>query len=270
MTAQAIAGQAPARGTLSQRLAGKIAVVTGAGSGIGEGCAKMFARHGARVVGVDIDRAAAERARAELAQEGLDFAVRQADLTDPEAVAALVAGIAADEGGIDVLVNAAAVADFVWIAEMDYDRHWRRTLAGELDTVFLMCKAAWPHLVASGRGASIVNLASVNAYVALKGSAALAHTAGKGGVLAMTRQLAMEGAPHGIRANSISPGMIVTGATRPVLERPDFVAAVKDKLMLDRLGQPDDIAWAAVYLASDEASFVTGADFHVDGGALAW
>jgi NAD(P)-dependent dehydrogenase (short-subunit alcohol dehydrogenase family) len=262
--------QAPAQGKLSDRLAGKVAIVTGAGSGIGEGCAKMFARHGARVAAVDIDRAALERARAALREEGLDFALHQADLTDPGAVGDLVAGIGAEFGRIDVLVNAAAVADFVWIEEMDYERHWRRTLTGELDTVFLMCKAAWPHLAASGGGASIVNLASVNAYVALKGSAALAHTAGKGGVLSMTRQLAMEGAPHGIRANSISPGMIVTGATKPVLEKPEFVAAVKDKLMLDRLGQPEDIAWMAVYLASDESTYVTGADFRVDGGALAW
>ena len=261
--------QAPARGKLSERLVGKVAVVTGAGSGIGEGCARMFARHAARVVAVDIDLAAVEHARAELNDEGLDFAVRQADLTDPGGVSDLVSGIAAEFGRIDVLVNAAAVADFVWIEEMDYERHWRRTLTGELDTVFLMCKAAWPHLSASGR-ASIVNLASVNAYVALRNSPALAHTAGKGGVLAMTRQLAMEGAPHGIRANSISPGMIVTGATRPVLERTEFVAAVKDKLMLDRLGQPEDIAWMAVYLASDESTYVTGADFRVDGGALAW
>ena len=99
---------------------------------------------------------------------------------------------------------------------------------------------------------------------------ALAHTAGKGGVLAMTRQLAMEGAPHRIRANSISPGMIVTGATRPVLERPELLASVKDKLMVDRLGKPDDIAWGAVYLASDEAGYVTGTDLSIDGGALAW
>ena len=167
------------------------------------------------------------------------------------------------------MVNAAAFADFVWIEDMDYERHWRHTLTGELDTVFLVCKAAWPHLKARGGGA-IINFASANAYVALKQSPALAHTAGKGGVLAMTRQLAMEGAPHRIRANSISPGLIVTGATRPVLERPEFLAAVKDKLMLDRLGRPEDIAWGAVYLASDEAGFVTGTDLSIDGGALAW
>ncbi|MQB45926.1 SDR family oxidoreductase [Rhizobium sp. ICMP 5592] len=257
------------RGKLSDRLKDKVAIVTGAGSGIGQGCALMFARHGARVVAVDIDAGAVETTRAQIRAEGLDLTPRQADLTKPSDVAALVEGVAAEFGGIDILLNAAAVADFVWIEDMDYERHWRRTLTGELDTVFLMCKAAWPHLSARSGGA-ILNFGSANAYVALKNSPALAHTAGKGGVLAMTRQLAMEGSPHGIRANSISPGMIVTAATRPVLDRPELLAAVKEKLMVGRLGQPDDIAWAAVYLASDEAAYVTGADFRIDGGALAW
>ncbi|MGV1862508.1 SDR family oxidoreductase [Agrobacterium rhizogenes] len=257
------------RGKLSDRLKDKVAIVTGAGSGIGQGCALMFARHGARVVAVDIDEDAVETTRAQIDAEGLDLTPRQADLTKPSDVAALVDGVATEFGGVDILLNAAAVADFVWIEDMDYERHWRRTLTGELDTVFLMCKAVWPHLSARSGGA-IINFGSANAYVALKNSPALAHTAGKGGVLAMTRQLAMEGAPHGIRANSISPGMIVTAATRPVLDRPELLAAVQEKLMVGRLGQPDDIAWAAVYLASDEAAYVTGADFRIDGGALAW
>lgn len=257
-----------ARGKLSQRLAGKTAVVTGAGNGIGQGCALMFARHGADVFAVDVDMAAAEGTRRLARAEGLDLEPLRADLTDPGEVAALFDDIGARADGVQALVNAAAVADFVWIEEMDYERHWRRTIAGELDTVFLACKAAWPLLRKSG--GSIINFASANAWVALKGSAALAHTAGKGGVLAMTRQLAMEGAPHRIRANTISPGMIVTAATRPVLDDPAFLAEVKAKLMLDRLGQPEDIGWLATYLASDEAGYVTGADFRVDGGALAW
>src|SRR6202012_3092357 len=127
---------------------------------------------------------------------------------------------------------------------------WKKTLVGELDVVFLACKAVWPYFIKRG-GGSIINFASANAYVALPGSPALAHCAGKGGVLAMTRQLAMEGAPHGIRANTISPGLIVTGATRPVLENPGFHENVMNKLMLKRLGQPEDVAWCATYLASD-------------------
>jgi NAD(P)-dependent dehydrogenase (short-subunit alcohol dehydrogenase family) len=256
----------PARGS---RLAGKAAIITGAGSGIGQGCALLFARQGAHVAALDIDLDAARETCRLAAGEGLRMEAIRADLTVPAQVDAAIGDAVAALGGVDALVNAAAVADFAWIEDMDFDRQWRRTIAGELDTVFLVCKAVWPHLVRRGGGA-IVNLASANAYVALKNSPALAHTAGKGGVLAMTRQLAMEGAPHRIRANSISPGMIVTSATRPVLERPELLAAVKDKLMLDRLGQPEDVAWGAVYLASDEASFVTGTDLSIDGGALAW
>lgn len=255
-------------GRLSDRLAGKVAIVTGAGSGIGQGCALMFVRHGASVYAVDIEMAAVQSTLQMAHGEGLDLVPMQADLTDPREVSRLLDTIGEAADGVQALVNAAAVADFEWIEEMDYEIHWRRTLAGELDTVFLMCKAAWPHL--KKRGGSIINLASANAWVALKNSAALAHTAGKGGVLAMTRQLAMEGAPHGIRANTISPGMIVTAATRSVLDRPKLLAAVNEKLMVGRLGQPEDIGWMATYLVSDESSFVTGADFRVDGGALAW
>jgi NAD(P)-dependent dehydrogenase (short-subunit alcohol dehydrogenase family) len=167
-------------------------------------------------------------------------------------------------------VNAGAWGAFEWIEAMDYERHWRKTLAAELDSVFLVTQAAWPHLKVSG-AASIINLASANSFVALEGSPALAHCAGKGGVLAMTRQLAMEGAPHNIRANSIAPGMTVTAATRPVLENvPAVRESARRSTMLGRFGQPEDIAWAALYLASEEASWVTGADFSIDGGATAW
>jgi NAD(P)-dependent dehydrogenase (short-subunit alcohol dehydrogenase family) len=155
------------------------------------------------------------------------------------------------------------------IESMDYEREWRRTLTFELDLVFLVCKAAWPHLKV--HGGSIINLASANAYQALEGSAALAHCAGKGGVLAMTRQLAMEGAPHGIRANTISPGLVETGATRPALEAvPGFREFATSKHMLKRLGRPEDIAWCAVFLASNESAWITAADIAVDGGVTKW
>lgn len=246
-----------------QRLLGKIVLVSGVGAGIGKGCALMFARQGATVIGCDIDA----RSAALTAEQapGLEIAA-PCDLTDPSAAQALADGIAARHGRIDVLVNAAATAVFKPLEEMDY-ADWRKTLAAELDTVFLLCKAAWPLL--KMRGGSIVNFASANAHLALEGSPALAHCAGKGGVLAMTRQLALEGAPHNIRANTISPGLIVTDATRPVLEQPGFVDNVLAHAMLKRLGQPEDVAWCAVYLASDESSWVTAADFSVDGGATA-
>lgn len=237
---------------MPDRLSGKVAVVTGAAAGIGKGCARIFREEGAAVIGVDL--AGADRA---------------CDLTDETQVSALFAAIVAEHGRIDVLVNAAAFAVFAWIEEMTL-AEWRRTLTGELDTVFLPTRAAWAGLMASG-AASVINFASANARHALDGSAALAHCAGKGGVLAMTRQLAMEGAPHGIRANSISPGFIRTEATgRHLAEVPDLRDRVLAKNMVKRLGEPEDIAWCATWLASDEARYVTGADIAVDGGATAW
>ena len=237
---------------MADRLAGKIAVVTGAANGIGQGCAALFRDCGATVVGVDLAEADST-----------------CDLTDEAAVAALFADIAAQHGRIDVLVNAAAFATFAWIEEMTYAQ-WRRTLTGELDIVFLPTRAAWGLLRASGR-AAVINFASANAVHALDGSPALAHCAGKGGVLAMTRQLAMEGAPHGIRANTIAPGFVLTAATRAHLATdPALEQQVLAKNMLKMLGEPADIAHAAVWLASDEARYVTGANIAVDGGATEW
>lgn len=237
---------------MADRLTGRIAVVTGAANGIGEGIAEMFRSEGATVITVD--------------RQGADLS---ADLTDEAETNALFAKIGAEYGRIDVLVNAAAFATFAWIEEMTYAQ-WKATLAGELDIVFLPTRAAWPWLKASG-SASVINFASANARHALEGSPALAHCAGKGGVLAMTRQLAMEGAPFGLRANTIAPGFIKTAATaRHLAADPGFEAQVLSKNMLKFLGEPEDIAWCATWLASRESRYVTGADFRIDAGATAW
>ena len=255
---------------LSSRLEHKVAVVTGSGSGIGRGCALMFARHGARVVGCDLDVRGAEETLALARAEGLELdSVHPADLTRPADVERLMTHAVQRHGGLDILVNAAAWAAFEFIEKLDYERDWKRTLVGELDIVFLACQAAWPHMKARGGGA-IINFSSVNAYAAHPVAGALAHCAGKGGVLAMTRQLASEGGPHRIRVNSIAPGMIVTGATRPELEKPGYQDAILARKMIKRLGTPEDIGWCATFLVSDEASWITGADFSVDGGATAW
>ncbi len=256
---------------MADRLAGKVAVVTGSGSGIGRGCALVFAREGARVVGCDVDAAAARETVELAAAEGLSIdSLHPRDLTDPAAAGELMAHAAERHGALHVLVNSAAWCAFAPVDQMDYETQWRRTIVRELDLVFLACKAAWPHFKRSG-GGSIINIASSNAHEALKGSGAVAHSATKGGVLAMTRQLAMEGGPHGIRANTISPGPVLTSATRPRFEsEPGLSEIVLAKLMLPRFGTPEDVAWCAVFLASDESSWVTAADYMVNAGETAW
>jgi len=256
---------------MGDRLKGKVAVVTGAGGlGIGQGCALVMAREGADVVVCDCDENALRETVDKIETEGLSCAGYRADLTDPGANEALMAFAVEQFGGLDILVNAAAFVEFAPVDQMDYERQWRRTLQGELDLVFLGCRAAWPHMVTRG-GGSIVNLASANAYVSLPGAGAVAHCATKGGVLAMTRQLASEGAPHHIRANTISPALIVTKHTKGRIDNePGFEEMVIKSIMLDRLGTPEDIGYCATYLASDESSWVTGADIRVDGGATAF
>jgi NAD(P)-dependent dehydrogenase (short-subunit alcohol dehydrogenase family) len=256
---------------VGDRLKGKVAVVTGSGGvGIGQGCALAMAREGAQVVGSNRRQSAADETAALIRGEGLSYETFCADLTDPAANEALMAFAVEKFGRLDILVNSAAFVEFAPIAEMDYETQWRRTMVGELDLVFLATKAAWPHLVKSGAG-SIVNMASANSYVALPGAGATAHCATKGGVLAMTRQLASEGAPHNIRANCISPALIVTEHTQERLDtEPGFREMVMKGFMLKRLGDPMDIGYACVYLASEESSWVTGTDIRVDGGATAF
>jgi NAD(P)-dependent dehydrogenase (short-subunit alcohol dehydrogenase family) len=255
---------------MSARLADKIAVVTGIGAGIGRGIALRFAREGATVIGCDINPATAQATVDAARAEGLTLlSVHPCDLTLEGDVSRLVEAAGALHGRIDVLVNAAAIAPHTARAvEMSYVPQWVDTIKGEVDIVFLACKAAWPYLEASG-GASIINFASVNAFRGSTNFGMVAHCAGKGAVLAMTRQLALEGAPT-IRANTISPGLVQTAATASAKATDGPIgAAILSRIPMKRLGTPDDIAWCAVFLGSDESAWITGANVPVDGGVLA-
>jgi NAD(P)-dependent dehydrogenase (short-subunit alcohol dehydrogenase family) len=231
----------------------------------------LFAQEGATVFGCDINSDGAMASVAAAHTSGLAMeSMHPVDLTVPDDVQRCVQQVIERHGRIDVLVNAAAInPQFAPIAQMSYERLWVPTMIGEVDIVFLMCKAVWPHLLAAG-GGSIINFASLAALRGTEIGGMLAHCAGKGAVLAMTRQLAVEGGPHGIRANSIAPGLVATMATasQGLTEgvKRDRIAA---GIPLRRIGQPEDIAYCALFLASNEASWVTGTNITVDGGAAA-
>ena len=249
-----------------KRLADKVVLITGTASSQGRAAARLFADEGAVVVGSDIDtRGAAETQEMVTAAGGRMSSTHPLDLGDEEAVKAWIDTAAADHGGIDVLYNNAAATRFSPIADTSYE-DWSFTLRNELDIVFLATKHTWPHLVARG-GGSILLVGSTAGITGSTTNTRIAHTAGKGGVVAMTKQLAGEGAVHGIRANCISPGMIQTPASEgTLLAEGHPMRGIARAIPLGRVGRPEEIARCALFLASDDASYVTGANLVVDGG----
>jgi len=254
---------------MSDRLKGKVCIITGTGGSMGRAAALMFARQGAKVVGCDINREAAEATIDEVQSMGGEMvSLSECDLTDVKQCKRLVDLAVSTYGRVDVLFNNAAMAYFGWVDEISND-DWHRTIDQELNLVFHLVRAAWPELIKSP-GASIINTASVSAWSTYRMLPGIAHSAAKGAVLSMTRQLAMEGRTYGLRANSISPGLIETKQTLPLLENPEWVDVMIGKIMLGRIGKPEEVAATALFLASDESSFITGTDIKIDGGTTAW
>jgi NAD(P)-dependent dehydrogenase (short-subunit alcohol dehydrogenase family) len=187
------------------------------------------------------------------------------DLSDPDAAAAWVDGAAARAGGIDILYNNASAPRVGPFEEMTFE-DWRFTQRNELDLIYTVTRAAWPHLVARDGGV-IINTASVSAHRGATFIEQAAHGAAKGGVLAITRHLAASGARHGIRANSISPGLIITPQIVPFLDEPGHpVHEMLRTHPLGRLGEPEDVARVALFLASDDAAYLNAVDIVIDGG----
>jgi NAD(P)-dependent dehydrogenase (short-subunit alcohol dehydrogenase family) len=254
---------------MTDRLKDKVCIITGIGSGMGRAAAMLFAKEGAKVVGCDINVAAAEATVAAVRSAGgTIMSLHPCNMSVREDVDRLMDFAEQRYGGIDVLYNNAAMAYFAWLPEMSYEM-WKNTLHEELDVVFHACQAVFPYMKKRGRG-SIINVGSTSGKIAQEVLPALAHMGAKGGVIAMSKQIAMEGGKFQIRCNTLSPGLVLTAQTKAFIESQEWFGPMKAKLMLGRVGMPEDIAPLAVYLASNESSWVTGADFAIDGGTTAW
>jgi NAD(P)-dependent dehydrogenase (short-subunit alcohol dehydrogenase family) len=253
---------------MSPRLSGKVCVITGTGGSMGRAAALAFAREGASVVGCDLNVDSAEATVQMVRREGGTMASLQpCRLGSASECQALVDFALRSFGRIDVLFNNAAMAYFNWLEDIS-DEEWDRNRREEVDLVFYLTRSAWPHLKKS-RGV-VVNTASLTALMSFKNLGSLAHTTAKAGIIGMTRQLAMEGREHGIRANSISPGIIETNQTREQLKDPEWAGYMLGKTLLGRLGRPEEVATVALFLASGDSSYVTGVDIVVDGGMKVW
>lgn len=247
------------------RLQDRVALVTGGGSGIGRAVCLRFAQEGAHVIAADWheDRAQETAALVEAAG-GAAHGVR-ADVSREDDVAALVDAAQLRFGPVDILVNNAAISDGDDIRTISVEQ-WDRNLAVVLRSVFLCTKAVLPGMIAQRRG-SVVNIASVNGQAALGGEP---YSAAKAGVINLTKNLAVKYGAYGVRANVIAPGTVETPIWQARLdEQPDIFERLTAWYPLGRIGQPEDIANAALFLASEEAAWVTGAVLNVDGGLMA-
>jgi NAD(P)-dependent dehydrogenase (short-subunit alcohol dehydrogenase family) len=253
------------------RLAGKVTIVTGAALGIGRACAQRLAEEGAKVALFDVLKNEGQALAAALTAQGLDAAFWPVDVTRELEVQAAIDGVARRFGAVHVVVNNAGVAGTAKKTEHVSETEWDWVQAVNVKGVFFMTKHALPHLRAAGSG-SIVNLSSIAGLVGL-GALAPYH-ASKGAVRLMSRNDAIAYAPEGIRVNAIHPGYIWTPMVQHHLEASgtDLAtarAATDAAHPLGHMGDVDDIAWAVVWLASDEAKFVTGAEIAIDGGYTA-
>lgn len=247
------------------RLKDKVAIITGGGSGIGRASAELFAHEGAKVVVADFNEKAGQETAAAIRRAGGEAIFVRVDVSDPAQVQQLVNTTLQTYGGIDILVNNAGVLLFGTALDTSQE-DWERVIAINLTGTFLVSKAVLPHMIARG-GGSIVNLtSSTGAHDAAANT--VAYVTSKGGVALLTRAMAIDHAKHNVRVNAVAPGPTDTPMLREAMS-PEQLAAFAATFPMGRLGRPEELARAILFLASDEASFVTGAILAVDGGQTA-
>jgi NAD(P)-dependent dehydrogenase (short-subunit alcohol dehydrogenase family) len=250
------------------RLQKKIVLITGAASGIGKSTASLFAKEGAHVIVNDLDGAKGEETVEEIRQTGGKAEFIQADVTDPISVKSMVDHMIARNGRIDVLFNNAGISGVGMLHEIEPET-WDRIMNINIKGVFLTSKYVVPHMM-EARSGSIINMSSCIAEIGLARRASYAAT--KGAVLAMTKSMQVDYAPFNIRVNALLPGTIMTpfveNYLRTSYDDPDeAIASLKSRQLSNELGRPEDVAYAALFLASDESRFMMGAPFYIDGGA---
>jgi NAD(P)-dependent dehydrogenase (short-subunit alcohol dehydrogenase family) len=250
-------------------LDGEIAIVTGGARGIGFESAKALGSCGAHVVLLDLDQAALDAAAASLAEAGITgVSTRQLDVTDPSAVEAAATELATQFGKIDILVNSAGIARLN--AALDTpDEEWRLVMDVNVNGVYWASRAFGRHMVAKGKG-SIVNLGSMSGLIVNRPQSAASYMVSKGAVHMLTKALAVEWAPLGVRVNALAPGYVATDMTLKMRDRPELFNVWMDMTPMARCGEPQEIASAILFLASPASSYVTGAILSIDGGYTAW
>ena len=256
------------------RLSGKVAVITGAGSGVGRACMSLFAREGARVFGLGRTEASLEKTMSVVRDQGGEGAVLAADLCCESAASSSIEAAVRTFGKVDILVHSAGVG-YSWaeksvgsmndVVNTSLEK-WREVIAINLDTCYLMANAVLPHMLRNG-GGSIVNIASISGLLGMP--TAHAYTAAKAGVINLTRSLCVAYAGRSIRANCVAPGLVDTPMVAPVISLFDDPETAERLSPMKRAGRPEEIAHGCLYLASDEASYCNGVVLVIDGGSSA-
>lgn len=247
------------------RLKDKVAIITGAGSGIGRASAQIFAKEGAKVVVADYNEETAKETARMISDAGGEAVASTTDVSNEDQVKAMIKLAADTFGGLDILFNNAGVALMADLASTT-EEIWQKTIDVDLKGVFLGIKYAVPEMEKRGQG-KIISTASIAGLVGFQGITA--YCAAKGGVVNMTKEAALDLASKKINVNAIAPGVIKTAMTADILKDEKMAQGMIAQTPIGRLGEPEDIAWAAVYLASEESDFVTGHTLVVDGGWVA-